>query len=41
VEETVRSFATTPFSEEVVASLAHVLRTGGRLPDAAKMEARA
>ena len=41
VEETVRAYAATPFPDEVVASLAHVLRTGGRLPHEAKTEVRA
>jgi predicted phosphodiesterase len=41
VEETIRAYAATPFPEEVIASLAHVLRTGGSLPHEMEAEASA
>lgn len=41
VEETVRAYAATPFSDAVIASLAHVLRTGGTLPQKETAEALA
>jgi len=37
VEETVRAYATLPFLADDVATLAHVLRTGGRLPQVAEL----
>lgn len=40
VEETVRAYAATPFSEDVIASLAHVLRTGGALPQNTSAQTR-
>ena len=40
VEETVRAYPTPPFLREDVASLAHVLRTGGELPQQQKAELR-
>jgi putative phosphoesterase len=40
VEETVRAYPTPPFLREDVASLAHVLRTGGELPQQQKADLR-
>lgn len=41
VEETIRAYAATPFSQDVIAALAHVLRTGGALPEKIVAEVRA
>lgn len=41
VEETVRAYAATPFPEEVIEALTHVLRTGGTLPQETAREALA